>query len=123
MGKNYLAKRTNDAYNQGFLEGMNKGIETGIQYNNDVYQCILNDPDVMGKDTFGQARMLKVHQAAEAMSEEYTPCMWGVTDPEADVWQARLDAKLKKIWGELFVPFPQRYRHLVAVSYEGRKSK
>lgn len=123
MGKNDLARRVKEAYNAGFLEGMNKGIETGIQYNNDVYQCILNDPAVMGKDTFGQARMLKIHRAAETMSEEYTPCMWAVTDPEADVWQAKLDAKLKKVWGELLVPFPKRYPHLVPANYEGRKSK
>lgn len=123
MSKNKLAKMLDDAYNKGFLEGMNKGIETGIQYNNDIYQCILNDPAVMGKDTFGQARMLKIHRAAEAMSEEYTPCMWGVTDPEADVWQERLDAKLKKVWGENLVEFPKRYPHLVEVSYEGRKKK
>lgn len=123
MSKNKLAKMLEDAYNKGFTEGMNKGIETGIQYNNDIYQCILNDPTVMGKDTFGQARMLKIHRAAEAMSEEYTPCMWGVTDPEADVWQERLDAKLKKVWGEKLVEFPKRYPHLVEVSYEGRKKK
>lgn len=120
---NKLAKMLNDAYERGFIEGMNKGIDTGIQYNNDIYQCILNDPDIMGKDVFGQKRMLKIHMAAEAMSEEYTPCMYGVTDPEADVWQEKLDAKLKKVWGELFVPFAKRYTHLVEVSYEGRKRK
>lgn len=53
MAKNKLARMLDDAYNKGFLEGMNKGITTGIQYNNDVYQCILNDADVMGKDVFG----------------------------------------------------------------------
>ncbi len=123
MGKNDFARRINEAYNQGFLEGMNKGIETGIQYNNDVYQCLLNDPDVMGKDVFGQKRMLKIHRAAETMSEEYLPCMWAVTDPEADVWQAKLDAKLKKVWGDMLVPFPERYPHLVEANYEGRKKK
>lgn len=117
-----MLKKIDEAYNKGFLEGMNKGIETGIQYNNDIYQCILNDPNIMGKDVFGQKRMLKIHKAAEAMSEEYTACMWSVTDPEADVWQERLDAKLKKVWGDMFTPFPGRYPHLVEVSYEGKKN-
>lgn len=62
--------------------------------------------------------MLKIHRAVEAMSEEYTPCMWAVTDPEADVWQAKLDAKLKKMWGDKFMPFPQRCPHLVEANYE-----
>ncbi len=119
---NKLAKLLNDAYEKGFTEGMNKGIDTGIQYNNDIYQCILNDPEIMGKGVIGQQRMLKIHRAAEAMSEEYTPCMWGVTDPEADVWQERLDAKLKKVWGEMFNPFSERYPHLVEVNYEGKKN-
>lgn len=121
MAKNHLKKMLDEAYNKGFLEGMNKGIDTGIQYNNDVYQCILNDPAIMGKDTFGPKRMLKIHRAAEAMSEEYTRCMYGVTDPEADVWQAKLDAKLKKVWGALLVPFPQRYPYLVECNYTGRR--
>lgn len=121
MAKNHLKKMLDEAYNKGFLEGMNKGIDTGIQYNNDIYQCILNDSAVMGKDTFGKSRMLKIHRAAEAMSEEYTPCMWGVTDPEADVWQGRLDNKLAKVWGKDLVPFPQRFPHLVECSYTGRK--
>lgn len=123
MAKNKLAKMLDDAYNKGFLEGMNKGVDTGIQYNSDIYQCILNDASVMGKDVFGQGRMLKIHRAVEAMSDEYTPCMWGVTDPEADVWQEKLDAKLKKVWGNMLMPFPKRYPHLVEVSYEGGKRK
>lgn len=121
MGKNDLARRINEAYDRGFIEGMNKGIETGIQYNNDIYQCVLNDSGVMGKDVIGLRRMLNIHRAAEAMSEEYTRCMWAVTDPEADVWQERLDAKLGKVWGDMLVPFPERYPHLVRASYEGRK--
>ena len=121
--QSFLAMKIDEAYNKGFLEGMNKGVETGIQYNNDIYQCVLNDPAVMGKDTFGRSRMLKIHRAAEDMSELYTPCMWPVTDPEADVWQERLDEKLKRIWGEMFVPFVKRYTHLVEVNYQGRKGK
>lgn len=117
MAKNKLAKMLDDAYNKGFLEGMNKGIETGIQYNNDIYQCILNNSDVVGKDVFGESRMLKIHTAAEAMSDEYAPCLRSVTEPEADVWQERLDAKLRKVWGKKLVPFPKRYPHLMEVSY------
>lgn len=123
MGKNDLARRINEAYNAGFLEGMNKGIETGIQYNNDVYQTVLNDPDVMGKDVFGRNRMLKIHRAVEAMSDEYVFCMHPATDPEADVWQERLDNKLKKVWGDMLMPFSARYPHLVETSYEGRKKR
>lgn len=121
MSKNFLAKVKHEAYNQGYRDGWNQGVETGSQFMADIYESCLNESAVMGKDVFGFKRMMKIHGAAEAMYDEYTPCMWGVTDPEADVWQAKLDGKLKKIWGELFQPFPKRYPHLVECSYERRK--
>lgn len=120
MGKNDLARRVKEAYNAGFLEGMNKGIETGIQYNNDIYQCILNDPAVMGKDTFGKDRMLKVHQAAEAASEYYSPAL-RASENESDVYRSKLDAKLKKIWGDMLMPFEKRMPELTECSYGKKK--
>ena len=107
MGKkSFLAQKIDEAYNQGFLDGINKGIRIGIQFNNDIYQILLNSPEVVGKDVFGQKRLVKLHHAAEA-----------------DVLQNKIDKRLKKIFGDMFMPFPQRYPDLVECSYEGRKKK
>lgn len=124
MGKkSFLAQKIDEAYNQGFLDGINKGIRIGIQFNNDIYQILLNSPEVVGKDVFGQKRLVKLHHAAEAMCEEYEPALFGVTNAEADVLQSKIDKRLKKIFGDMFTPFPQRYPDLVPCSYDGRKKK
>ena len=55
-GKNkYLAER--DAMRRGFFEA---GLESGRQQIIDMVSLVLRDPDIMGKDTFGGARLLKI---------------------------------------------------------------
>ena len=97
----------------------NAGLRCGIQYNNDIYHIILNDPDIMGKDVFGAKRLEKIHRAAEAASEYYEPAL-DAKNPEADVFRERLDKKLKKIWGERLVPFERRLDELKECRY-GKK--
>ncbi len=111
---NYLLKKIEEAR----LEGFNMGLRVGIQYNNDIYQTVLNDSDVMGKDTFGEKRMEKIHHAAEAASEYYYPALNGKTNNEADVYRDKLDKKMQKIHGKQFEPFSKRYPELVEVSYK-----
>lgn len=114
MSKNKMAKMLDDAR----LAGFNDGLHVGIQYNNDIYQTVLNDPDVMGKDVFGSARMLKVHQAAEKASDYYYPALNGKTNVEADVYRDKLDKKMQKIHGDRFQPFSKRYPELAEVRYK-----
>lgn len=121
--KSFLMQKIDEAYYKGFAEGLNKGIKTGIQYNNDIYQCVLHDPQVMGRDTFGPKRMEKIHIAAETMCDVYFDVMHPRTNPEADVWQEKLDTKLRKIWRERLVPFALRYPYIADVKYEGRAKK
>lgn len=123
MAKNFMAKKMRQEKDDAFLDGINKGIRIGIQFNNDIYQILLNSPEVVGKDVFGQKRLVKLHHAAEAMCEEYEPALFGVTNAEADVLQSKIDKRLKKIFGDMFMPFPQRYPDLVECSYEGRRRK
>ena len=122
-GKNFMAKKMRQEKDDAFLDGINKGIRIGIQFNNDIYQCLLNNAEIMGKDTFGEKRLEKLHHGAEDMCDEFEPALFGVTNPEADVYRAKLDARLKKALGTLFQPWPVRYPDLVECSYEGRKKK
>ena len=121
MGKNFLLTKVNEAYTKGLIEGWNKGFETGLQFMTDIYESCLNDSDVMGKDVFGKGRMLKLREATSNCVDELKPSMYGVTDPEADVAQERIDSKLKRIWGDDYDERSVRYPYLVPCSYEGRK--
>lgn len=119
----YWLKKIAEARALGREEGWEAGFQTGVQFNNDITQTLLNDPDVMGRDVFGKGRMLNLHKAAEKMTEYYAPALHPRTNAESDVFQSRLDSKLKKIWKEDFDPFPKRYPYLLECSYEGGKNK
>lgn len=121
MAKNFLVKAKQEAYTNGLIEGWNKGFETGLQFMTDIYEAALNDSAVVGKDVFGKGRMMKVRVATSEMVDELRPSMYGVTDPEADVAQERIDSKLKRIWGDDYDERSVRYPYLVPCSYEGRK--
>lgn len=111
----------------GFLDRQRKmedaifsaGIRCGIQYNNDIYHMVLNDPDIMGKDVFGAKRLEKVHKATEAMSEYYEPAL-NTRNPECDVFRERMDRKLRKIWKDRLIPFERRLGELKKCHY-GKK--
>ena len=45
--------------------------ETYIQFMSDMFQIALNDPEVMGKDVLGEARIKKVVEAASANYDLY----------------------------------------------------
>ena len=96
------------------------GIRCGIQYNNDIFHIVLNDPDIMGKDTFGAERLEKIHKAVEAASEYYADAL-DAKKIEADVYRDKLDRRLRKIWKDKLLPFEKRFDELKQVSYGRRK--
>lgn len=98
------------------------GLNMGLQLSSDCYQMALNDPAVMGKDVLGSGRMLKVMEAAEANVDYFIDAV-DYRVPEADVLQEKMDARLRKIWGDKLQVFYERYPWLKRVSYEGGKRK
>lgn len=123
MAKNFLVKVKQEAYTDGLVEGWNKGFETGLQFMTDIYEACLNDSGVVGKDVFGKGRMLKLREETSMCVDILKPSLYGVTDPEADVVQEKIDNRLKKIWGDSYDERSVRYPYLVPCSYEGRKKK
>ena len=119
-GKNFLLRKIDEAYHKGLLEGFDAGLDTGIQFNNDIYQMLLNDPEVMSKDVFGAKRLVKLHKAAEEATIAYSPAL-RASDPESDVWRSRRDKRLKKALGEHFQSFEECYPHLTECEYGGKK--
>lgn len=73
----------------------------------DVMTIVLNDPNVMGKDCFGPARLNKV---GTAFNEEYRKWIVGLSpDVKASYVRVKMDERLTRIWGEQFEPWERRY--------------
>ena len=80
------------------------------------YMCIvLNDTEIMGKDTFGAKRILKVYEAMKKLDKEFSEAWCG--SQESDYYQEKLDAGLRRIFGEI-EPFNKRYPFLKEWDYK-----
>lgn len=102
MGKNgYLEKR--DKMMQKFFT---VACDTTTQQFFDYMCIVLNDPEIMGKDTFGAKRLRKVYDAMMELDKTFSEAWCG--SQESDYYQEKLDAKLKEIFGEV-IPFNKRY--------------
>ena len=92
-GKNkYLADR--DAMRRGFFEA---GLDSGRQQIMDMVSLVLRDPDIMGKDTFGKDRLLKVVQGVNEYIDTYEKA-W-MKDDETDYYRKKLDEALAQAYG------------------------
>ena len=113
MAKNgYLAKQA--AIKHAYFTA---GLHSGRQQILDMLSIVLNDPDVMGKDTFGKARLLRVLNAIGAGIDDYQKA-WE-RDDETDYYRAMLDARLAKIYGsELHDSFETRYEYCAEFDYQ-----
>lgn len=117
MGKNgYLERRkARDEVMQDAIR------QTYQQYMTDTLILTLNDPEVMGKDVFGHARLKRV---LDAWGKKYDQFFDALTkNPEADYARAKMDAAMKAIVGDHqdFIPFEQRYEWLPEIRYDKRR--
>jgi hypothetical protein len=107
----YLQKR--EAEKQTLLD---VGEQLGMQKMWDYIQIVLHDPEVMGKDTFGENRLCKVFDALKVVSSEYHTAF--TPDKEADYYQEKLDAQLREIYGDKALPFYERYPEMKRITYD-----
>lgn len=114
MSKNaYLQKR-----NQDRQAHFNAGFDMAAQQMFDIMCLVLNDPQIMGKGTFGAERLKKLHQAVYQREAQYHEA-W--TDSvEADYYQEKLDEGLRRIFGKID-PFPVRYPWAKEEKYGGKQ--
>ena len=91
--------------------------QTFVQYMTDTLMCVLNDPDVMGKDVFGYARLKKVLEAWGKCYDLYFDAL--TVKDEADYFRQKMDDTLRRVVpeGEEFFPFEQRYEWLPLITY------
>ena len=99
----------------------NEGIKVGRQQILDIMSIVLNDPEVVGKDTFGRKRLIKVIKAiGEGIDTFQRAWEW---DPETDYFRAKLDEQLSRIYGEdLHDTFMKRYEICREVQYKNGKT-
>ena len=106
MGKNGFLERQR-IERQSYLDA---GLQMGRQQILDMICIALRDPDIMGKDTFGKDRLLKVVKGIEHYMDVFDKA-FQATD-ETDYWRAKLDAALADAFGEgMHDTFSQRYEY------------
>lgn len=113
----YIANR--DAMRRGFFEA---GLQCGRQQIIDMVSLVLRDPDIMGKDTFGKDRLMKVVIGIKEYIDTYQKA-WE-KDDETDYYRAKLDDALAQAYGEeLHDSFLKRYEFAPEFDYNRGKWK
>lgn len=80
--------------------------DTVQQLMTDMFMLVLNDPEVMGKDTFGKVRMKRVIDAINRKLIEWDNLL--AEGDEQDYYQIKLDRLLEPLCTD-FKPFAERY--------------
>lgn len=118
MSKNNYLQRQRAA--QQF--NLNIGLQYGRQQIIDMMSLVLRDPAIMGKDTFGKDRLLKVVNGIGKYIDLYQKA-WE-KDDETDYYRAKLDEALAEAYGEeLHDSFLKRYEFSPEFNYAKGKWK
>lgn len=96
------------------------GLQMGRQQILDMMCIVLNDPEIMGKDTFGKDRLLKVVKGIGNYIDVFQKA-WE-RDDETDYYRDKLDGWLARIYGDgLHDTFSKRYEHCTEFNYKTGK--
>lgn len=118
MGKNGFLERQR-VERQAYFDA---GLQMGRQQILDMMCIVLNDPDIMGKDTLGKDRLLRVVKGIGDYIDVYEKA-WQ-KDDEADYYQTKLDAELARIYGKgMHDTFHTRYEYCKEFDYKKGKWK
>ena len=92
------------------------GLQSGRQQIMDMLSLVLRDPEIMGKDTFGKERLLKVVKGIGDYIDMYQKA-WE-KDDETDYYQKKLDDALADAYGDgLADSFYERYQFAPEYDY------
>lgn len=112
MGKNEFLARQKALQRACF----DAGLRSGRQQILDMMSLVLRDQDIMGKDTFGKDRLLKVVQGIGEYIDTYQKA-WE-KDDETDYYRAKLDEALADAYGDgLADSFLKRYEFAPEFDY------
>ena len=104
MGKNdFMAKQR--ALQRACFDA---GLQCGRQQILDMMSLVLRDSEIMGKDTFGKDRLMKVVKGIGNYIDKFQPA-WEKND-DTDYYRAKLDDALAEAYGDdLHDSFLKRY--------------
>ena len=111
MGKNGFLERQR-IERQAYFDA---GLQMGRQQILDMMSIVLNDPDIMGKDTFGKDRMKRVFDGVKNAMDFWHPAY--TAGKEADYYQDKMDEALRAVYGDETIPFHERYPELKRYDY------
>lgn len=74
----------------------------------DTMAVVLNDPEVMGRDTFGAKRLMRICEAFNKRYELYRKAL--LKDDEAEYWRVKIDRAQAAIFGPEYLHWHERYR-------------
>ena len=118
MAKNSFAAKIAEREQWAF----NAGWGIGFQQAMDFVAMALNDPDVMGKSVMSGQRLDKILRYAQKLQVDYKLAFMP-KDPEADVWQEKLDDAQRKIYKDKFQPFYERYPEIRDCDYSAKRAR
>lgn len=117
-GKNSFLQKQKELQRACFDAGLHSGRQQII----DMVSLVLRDPNIMGKDTFGKDRLIKVVQGTKDYINHYAKA-W-MKDDDTDYWQKQLDDALAEAYGEgLADSFYDRYKYAPEFDYTRGKWK
>ena len=112
MGKNAFLEKQK-ATQRAYFEA---GLQSGRQQIIDMMSLVLRDADIMGRDTFGKDRLMRVVKGIGEYIDKYQPA-WEKSD-DTDYYQKKLDDALAEAYGEeLADSFYKRYQFAPEFDY------
>lgn len=98
------------------------GLQMGRQQILDMVSIVLNDPDIMGKDTFGKERLLRVIKGIGDYIDVFQKA-WE-RDDETDYYRSKMDELMARIYGDdMHDSFNKRYEYCSDYDYVKGKWK
>jgi hypothetical protein len=118
MGKKFAQRQ--QAINQEFF---NAGLQMGRQQILDMMCLSLHDPKVVGKDTFGGKRLMKLIEDIGKKIDYYHPAF--IRRDDTDAFRVGLDNALAYAFGqkELHDSFEKRYEFCPEFDYKNSRWK
>ena len=81
--------------------------DTTMQFMTDTLMLTLNDPEIIGKDVFGEKRLAIIIRGWCKKIDMYYPAL--EKGDEQDYYQEKMDQALRKIIKDKLIPFAKRY--------------
>lgn len=113
MGKNAFLEQQK-AREQAWFD---IGFDIAFQQAFDFICCVLHDKSIMGNDTFGRDRMIKIMHGMRKYKEHFDKA-YSTKYIYADHLQEELDGLLREIFGDDMDSFETRYPQLRKITYK-----